>query len=462
MLYFANRSTDSADAYLADGLTEGIITRLSRDNRLTVKSTSAVARLRGQSPPPDSSGRVLRVANLVNGTIARSGHRLRVSVELVRASSGTTLWAGQFDRDDADLFDIQAAIADTVAREIAGRLLPASRTVDSRRPTVNPLAYDRFLQGNYHLARRRPEDVRSAIRDYEEATQLDPSFAAAHARIALAYSVALDWGWPSFDISESIRAALAASGRALELDSTLADSWTARAYALRFANARTYAGVTEAFARALRLAPRDPEALLQYGWSLVGMGRLDSGLSVVRRSVSLDPERTISRWTLGWGLLYARRPEAALAEIDTLLALDSTVHDARALEVWARLLGGDSAGASAAASRVRWDEDGFATAAMVAIQAGRGDSVAARTLAERLVAALPPRPARLTWDAGWTALGLAAIGDAARALEILERIEPQGLHVWELLLFPGFDRIRRDPGLAQFVADLSPFETRGR
>ncbi len=454
VLYFANRSADSADAYLADGLTEGIITRLSRVARLAVKSTSAVERLRGRVSPPDETGRVLRVANLVSGSVARSGRRLRVSVELVRAASGVTTWAAEFDRADLDLFDIQTAIADTVAREIAGRLLPGERSALTERHAVNPEAYDLFLQGNYRLGRRTPDDVRIAIRHFEHAVAIDPGYAAAQARIALAYGVALDWGWPSFDVQRSIRAGLAASARALELDSMLADAWTARGYILRFANARTYAGVSPAFTRAIHLAPRDAEAPLQYGWALAGMGQTDSAIAMLTRAVADDPDRVISRFTLAWVMLGARH--SGLAQLDTAIAEDPTASSLRGMRAWTRIFLGDTAGAREDIRLEHRDDIRISGAASAALARLAGDTAAARAIAVQLAMDYPPAPARVPWGASWIALAYAAAGDATSALEILERIEPQGLPVWWMTQFTGFDPIRNDPAFQRFVAELAP------
>lgn len=454
MLYFANRSADTSDVYLADGLTEGIITRLARDARLTVKSTAAVERLRGRSAPPDSAGRALRVANLVNGTVARSGRRLRVSAELVRASTGVTVWAGQFDRADADLFDIQTAIADTIAREIVGRLLPGPRTARSR-PTESADAYDRFLQGNYRLARRTPEDVRLAIRQYEEAVAMDPGFAAAHARIALAYGVTLDWGWPSFDVQTSIRAGLAASGRALELDSMLADAWTARGYMLKFANARTFAGVREAFARAVRLAPRDAEAHLQYGWALAGLGDTAAAATVLRHAVALDPERAISRFTLAFMLTMYGRASEALLVLDTGIAVDPTAAHLHGMRAWVLLVTGDFQRAAADISAERNDAQ-LMISATVALRARSGDTTGALNSARGYAGYWPAAPARLTWAAGWAAMALASAGAPDEALDMLERIEPQGIPTWSLMQFPGFDPIRNDARFQRLMRDLAP------
>ena len=455
VLYFANRSADSSDQYLADGLTEEIISRLTKLERLQVKSRTAVERFRESQASPDSLGRALRVAQLVSGTVQRSGSRLRVSVELVRASTGVTAWAGQFDRADMDLLDIQAAIADTVAHELAGRLLPREHGALRERPTTNPEAYDRFLRGSFRLARRTPEDVRAAIREFEAAVRLDPAFAEAHARIALAYGVALDWGWMEFDVQQSIRTGLAASARALELDSSSADAWTSRGYILRFANARTYSGVREAFDKAIALAPRDAEAYLQYGWALAAMGEQARAVSMLQRATALDPERSITRFTLAMTLILFGRPSEALLQLDSALANDPTAPNLHGMRAWARLITGDVNGARADAMTETVDLR-LAGSALAAIQVRTGDTAGARLTAQRMVANLPPPPSRLTWGAVWQAGGLGITGQTDRVLDMLDRIEPQGLTVWLMSRWPAFDAIRSDPRFARFTAELAP------
>ncbi len=457
VLYFVNRSADSSAIYLADGLTDEIIQRLTRIERLEVKSRTAVERYRLSASPPDSLGRALRVAYLVSGAVQRSGRRLRVSVELLRARTGLVSWAAHFDRHDADMLDIQTAIADTVAQEVAGRLLPGERAVLTERPTRDPEAWDRFLRGNFLLARRNADDGRLAIRDFETAVRLDPSFPAAHARIALTYGVALDHGWPGFDTRASIQTGLAESARALELDSTLADAWTARGYILRYANPRTYAGVRAAFARAVALAPRDAEAHLQFGWALEHLGDRPGALTTLYRAIELDPERAITRSTLAWVLFNARRVPDVIAQMDTSIAMQPPTASTLALRAWARLLAGDTAGARADLQAIRSEElPALTGSALAALAARQGDSATARATADRLAAELPAAPARLTWRASLVALTYAATGQAERAVDLLERIEPQGLSAWWITSHPGFDSIRGDPRFASFVATLAP------
>jgi adenylate cyclase len=456
VLYFANRSGDSADVYVADGLTEEIIARLARVERVEVRSHIAVERFRRTSAPPDSLGRALRVAYLVSGAVQRFGRRLRVSAELVHAGSGVTAWAGQFESSDGDLLNIQAAIADTVAQEVAGRLVPRERGLLTARPTRNPEAYDRFLHGNYSLGRRTAEDVHLAIRDYEDALRLDPSFAAAHARIALALGVALDWGWPGFDVRESIRRGLAASARALELDSTLPDAWTARGYILRFANARTYAGVREAFQRAIALAPRDAEAHLQFGWALAALGDSPAAIVTLQRAVTLDPARAVSRYTIAWVMHSAGRDREGIVWLDSGIAQDPVAANLHVMRAWLRIAVGDTAGARDDLRNERTGDQREVGAVQAELEARVGDSTASRATCERHASEWPPAPAALAWGAAWTALACAQTGQAARALDLLERIEPQGLAVWWVAISPDFGPIRSDPRFARFVAELAP------
>src|SRR5439155_1740610 len=164
VLYFDNQSTDTSDAYLAVGLTEAIITRLGRVDRLAVKSRNAVRRFQGAAlDDPASVGRALGVAFLVSGSVRRSPSGLHVTAELVRAANGV--------------------------------LAPAERSALAGRATRDPATYDHFLHGTYYLAQRTPRAVGRAIREFEAAERLDSGFAPAPARIALGYALFLDWGW---------------------------------------------------------------------------------------------------------------------------------------------------------------------------------------------------------------------------------------------------------------------------
>src|SRR5438128_2818397 len=160
VLYFDNLSRDSTDLYLADGITEEIISRLGQVERLTVKPRYAVRRFRARSAvDPAGLGRTLGVTHLVTGSLQRAGPRLRVRVELVIATSGTRLWGETYDRPAGDVLAIEDDIAQAVAGEVIGRLAHAERAALAARPTRNAEAYDHYLKGNFYLSRSTSEAV---------------------------------------------------------------------------------------------------------------------------------------------------------------------------------------------------------------------------------------------------------------------------------------------------------------
>lgn len=189
VLYFDNLSPDTADAYLATGLTEEIIVRLGQVERLAVKSRNAVLRFRRRAAEdPAVLGRLLGVAYLVSGSARRSRSRVRVTVELDRTSSGVRVWGDVFDRDAPDLMEIEADIASAVATAIAGRLAPSERSSLAARPTPSPEAYDLYLRGLYFWATRTPASLERARDAMERATVLDSTFALAFADLANVYN----------------------------------------------------------------------------------------------------------------------------------------------------------------------------------------------------------------------------------------------------------------------------------
>src|SRR5437773_1204490 len=238
VLYF--ETADTASAYLADGITEAIITSLGRVERLSVKSRNAVRRFRGAVDDPGTLGRALDVAYLVSGSVGRPGRGQSpaVTVELLRASDGVHVWGGQYESRDAALQTIPQAVARAVATAITGALRPVERTALASRPPRDPGAYDRFLRANYELAQRTPRAVRRAIDQYESALRLDPGFTPALARVAVGYPLFLDWGWeyPGLSSEAVLSREFDAADRALQQDSASADAWMARGCLLSFRN----------------------------------------------------------------------------------------------------------------------------------------------------------------------------------------------------------------------------------
>ncbi len=464
VLYFDNLSPDSNDAYLANGLTEEIISRLARLDRLVVKSQATVRRYRGRADDPAALGRALAVTHLVNGTVRRSGSRVRVTVELVRAATGNRVWGERYDRTDTDLLTIEEEISNAVATAISGAVLPVERASLSMRPTRSGAAYDRFLRGNYHLAQRNPRSIMRAIQEYEAAIARDPGFTRALARIAMAYALFHDWEWdyPGLAAESVAVRGLAASQQALRQDPSASDAWMAYGYLLISRHPRTLDGARDALARAVKLDPANVEALDRYGWILSLHGDDAGAESVYRRALVQEPERVNTFYQLARVHQLAGRLTEASGCLDSALAIDPASYFAYGQRGQVRLLLGDTAGARrdgemtlqlSPAGYRPYRIRGEMIVARAALQTG--DSATARQKIHRLLReeslALP------TVLEGWyLGMALVALGEHDAAVEFLERVRPRGAKLWFGLRMPEFDPIRTHFGFQRLVAEARP------
>ncbi len=461
VLYF--ETPDTASAYLADGLTEAIITSLGRVERLSVKSRNAVRRFRGAVDDPGTLGRALDVAYLVSGSVGRPGRGQSpaVTVELLRASDGVHVWGGQYESRDTALQTIPQAVARAVATAITGALRPVERTALASRPPRDPGAYDRFLRANYELAQRTPRAVRRAIDQYQGALRLDPGFTPALARVAVGYGLFLDWGWeyPGLSPEAVLSRGFDAADRALRQDSASADAWMARGFLLSFRNPRTFAGVREALLRALGLDPRNAEAHHQYGMALLWLGRDSAAADMYRRALQLEPERPITLFNLG--RVAARQSQYAEARrwADSALAIDPGADYAYVLRALAEFRLGQRAEARADAETAARLRSGFrvpAEAVLALVELQAADTPAARTRIERLEREIRSAGNQTITDAAWVGRALVALREADRALGLLERVRPRGARLWFYLRAPEFDPVRTDPRFQRLVEESRP------
>jgi TolB-like protein/Tfp pilus assembly protein PilF len=436
VLYFDNLSSDSTDAYLADGITEEVISRLGDVGRLTVKSRYAVRRYRAAAEAdPTAIGRTLGVAYLVTGSVQRGGGRLRVRAELARASTGNRVWGQQYERGDGDILAITEDIARSVVTGVAGRLLPAERTALQSRPTRNNAAYDHLLRGDLLLARRTPVSVQRAIAEYNAATRLDSGLVSGWAKIALAYAIWIDWGWsddgrPAPD--SFVTLGLAAASRALALDSSSSDAWMGWAYMQMWRYPRTYEGAEAAFRRSVALDPRNAEAWHQLGDLMSYQQRLAEEAEAYRAALAAEPGRPITLANLSAIL----PPREGLALLDSALAIDPMFLPLYTNRFGVHLMAGDTVGARAdVEALMRYAPAGtelLARAGQANALLRLGDSAAAIRAARNVLAALPaagPIALRIGDD---LIPVLVAAADTNAALDLLERL-PRGAQLWTFL-----------------------------
>jgi TolB-like protein/Flp pilus assembly protein TadD len=461
VLYFDNLSRDTADAFLADGLTEEVTSRLGDLTQLQIKKPNrrAVRRLLDSIPDVAAVGRVLRVSYLVEGSLRRDGARVRVSVRLVRGVDGFQVWGANYNRTTADLLALQEEIAVDVATGIAGRLAPADRAALAERPTRSPAAYEHFLRGNYYVAERAPRLATRAIDEYGAAVRLDPRFTRALARLAYVYWVLLNlnWEYKTLPAESLLTRGLGAADRALRQDSSSSDSWMVRGSLLAIRYPRTYEGVRAAFERAIALDPKNAEAHHLFAVQLRYLGDDSAAATEYHRALAIEPGRAISLQGLGSLRFPARRYGEARLWFDSALVVDPGYYLAYLRRARLRLqLGETDEARGDAETALRLGEGSELAAAVLALAEVRtGDTLAARARLERALRDTPPLerfgPTEVLFGAA-----LMALGERERALDFLERVQPRGAQLLFELRAPEFDDFRGDPRFQRLVEESRP------
>lgn len=348
VLFFENLSGDTSEDVLADGLTEEIIVRLRRLERLQVTPRSAVVRYRGHRLAPDSAARTLIVGNLVSGQVRRVGTRVRVTAELVRVQGEQLVWTTSYVRPVADAFDLSAEIAESVATAVGGRLLPAERAQVSARQTRSDAAYQHYVSGNTYLARRSRFGIRRAIDEYQASIAADPQFAAGYARLSLAYTLIALWNYQFDGLPPAavVPAARRAAAQAVELDSASSDPWLAMAMVRSLEDPLHPSSGMAAFQRSVTLNPANAEALHQWAGRLFEWRRPQAA-ATERRSLAIDPTQPTTLNNLAWELAHDGNLPAALVMMDSAVSVEPDYPMGLLYRGFLRAAGADTAGALA-------------------------------------------------------------------------------------------------------------------
>jgi TolB-like protein/Flp pilus assembly protein TadD len=315
VLPFEPLGRDMSDELLGLGMADAVIGRLSNLKQLAVLPTSAVAKYNGPANDPFAAGRTLGVDAILSGTIQRAGDRVRATVQLVHLASGRTVWSEKFDQTFTDIFGVQDAISDNVARSLALNLTNDEQKQLAKRYTTNASAYDEYLMGLYFWNKRSRDDLEKAIDHFGRAVEKDPNFALAYALMSDCYYLQLTYRYDSRP--EVIQKAKAAAERALLLDDSIAEAHVATAMVQLYmkdgqpAESDHQAGI-DSLRRAIALNPNLAIAHQRYAWVLAAFGPLDDSLREMRRAQELDPLSHVNNIGLGSSLLYARQYYEAL------------------------------------------------------------------------------------------------------------------------------------------------------
>ena len=327
VLPFVNVGGDTADRYFAEGMADELTTALFRLPGVRIAARSSAFRFGERRAPASEVGRALGVHAVLEGTVRRSGDRLRVTAQLTSAANGLVLWADQYDRRASNIFDVQDEITHAIVGALRGTLIPstAGPPLGAPRGTADLEAYDLYLRGRFFWASRGEGGLRKAIDFFGRAVARDPRFARAHAGLAMAYVVLPIFS--SVPADSALTLAERSAARALALDSTLADAHLALAYTLKMR--WQWAESERHFHKALALAPGDAAVHHWYGVYLYATGNAREAVAELDRARELDPLSTITGTDLAVALRAAGRFSEGLAAIRRAAELDTTESAAR-------------------------------------------------------------------------------------------------------------------------------------
>ena len=318
VLPLENLSRDPEQEYFAEGLTEALITALAKIGELRVVSRTSAMRYKGVHKPLREIARELEVDAIVEGTVLRAGRRVRITAQLIDAAKEAHLWAESYERDLRNVLALQSEVAQAIAREIRVKLTPVDQARFAHTHSVDPEAYEAYLQGRYHWNRRSGEAGGKAIQSFQTAIAKDPTYAEAYAGLADCLTGLSAWGFVPAE--QGCGKAKGLAQKALELDHSSAEAHAS----LAFASMYDYDFLTaeKEFERSIELNPRYAPAHEWFGLHLSVMGRYEEAYTELKRAIRLDPHSSIIHWILGQVYLFSHRYNQATDQFGKTIELD--------------------------------------------------------------------------------------------------------------------------------------------
>ena len=376
VLPFTDLSEKHDQEYFSDGLAEELIDALTKVPNLRVPARTSSFSFKGKAATAGEIARALGVTHILEGSVRKSGERLRITAQLVRADNGFHLWSETYDRDAHDIFAVQNNIAQAVSQQLRTTLLGTRPAVQE---STSPEAYTLYLQARHLAGNDTRRDLDQAVALYHQALDLDPNYAPAWAGLAQCHSRRVAQG---FTTSGAVHAeVIAAANRAIALNPAIPEAYLALTSPyLQYDH--NWPAVAEALAKARAIDPNNALTLATYGHLSAAIGRPSEAVDYFRRAVQGDPLNLLYRKYLGRALHYARRQAESAAELRRAIALDGSFPGLHYELGRALLMAGDAAAASAAFEAEPEEDSGWRRIGVPLGYRANGNSHAQAALAD--------------------------------------------------------------------------------
>src|SRR6202041_2708486 len=323
VLPLENLSGDASQNYFADGITDEVIPGLAQISVLRVSSRTSVMVYKGARKPLPQIARELNVDAVVEGTVLHSGDQVRITAQLIEASTDKHLWSQSYEGELRDTLALQNRVASAIADQIRINLTPREQAALKSAKAVDPEAYQSYLKGRYFWNKRTTDGLKAALAYFNQAIEEDPKCAQAYSGLADTYALLGDWQYGVMSFKEALPKAKAAAIKALELDSSLSEAHTSLGYSLR-AFDWDFDSAGKEFRRAIEINPGYATAHHWNAMNLGLLGRPKEALVEMRKAENLDPLSLIINADLAEFLLLTHSYDESVKQSRKIIEMDST------------------------------------------------------------------------------------------------------------------------------------------
>ncbi len=440
VLPFVDMSPNKDQEWFCDGISDAILNALTHIGNLRVPGRTSSFSFKGKDTNFAEIGRQLNVESVLEGSIVKSGNRLRITAQLIKADDGFHLWSETYNRETEDVFPLIEEISLKIVEALKIDLLSNEKAAIEKRYTENIEAYNLYLQGRYYWNQRTEEGLKKAIELFQQAVEQDPTFALAYAGLADSYNLLSLYG--PFPANEVMPKAKASALKALEIDNTLAEAYTSLAF-YRFSYEWDWEGADIEFKKAIELNPGYPTAHHWYAEYLSATGKLNESIAEMKRALELDPLSPIIARDLGEKFYYMRRFDEAIEQFKKTLEMYPNFSPAYLIL------------SRAYAQKGMYEEaiDSFQKAREIPGYTGQPSGLGyiyaisgERDKAEQILHALIKQKKEEFISSGRIAIIYAGLGETDKAFEWLEKAcEEHTYFVSHLKVGPQWDSLRSDP-----------------